>query len=126
MAELAYPVGQLDLTIVQGATFRYPMTYLDAANVIVPLEGRSAWLHIRRPVDAEIFLYSLTTAEGGIILANTAPNITLLIPAADTALLSPWDKAVYAFLVELGNGDRRRLFEGRAILSLSPVRGTLI
>jgi hypothetical protein len=114
---------QYDLTIIQGATFRCPITWKDETGSIVPLAGRAAWLHIRSPVDASTTLFTLTTANGRISVANTDPNITLVISDEDTATLNPWGEAIYDLLVELANGDRRRILQGIATVSPSATRG---
>jgi hypothetical protein len=89
--------GALDLEIRQGSTFSLPLTYRDAAGAVVNLAGSTARLQVRSTVASATTLLELTTENGGIAVAATAPNLTLTISAAATAALS-WDErspAVY-------------------------------
>jgi hypothetical protein len=115
--------GQLNFTIFSGATFHLPITWKTAAKAVVPLVGCAAWLQIRKPMNAPTAIVELSTTNGGIVLANTIPNIMISLSDEQTALLPPWGSAPYALLIEFATGDRKRLLEGVVTLSLSAVRG---
>jgi hypothetical protein len=101
------------------------MTWKDAAQALVPLANCEAWLQIRQPPDALTVLVELTTDNGGILVADTAPNLTLYLSDEETTLLTPWGTANYELLIEYANGERKRLLEGTATLSPSLVREPL-
>jgi hypothetical protein len=120
---LPIPEPRYNLLIKQGATFRVAMTWKDADGVVVPLAGLDAWLHIRSTIDSSDILFSLTTGEDErILLADTAPNITLYISDEDTSGITEWNKGEQDILIEMSNGDRRRLWKGIATVSPGSTR----
>jgi repressor of nif and glnA expression len=63
-------------------------------NQPVNLTGFTARMQIRSDIDSQTVLAELTTANGGIVLDNTAKTITLTIPATVTAAFT-FTTAVY-------------------------------
>lgn len=122
MAKSPPTEARYNLLIKQGATFRVAMTWKDADGAVVPLAGLEAWLHIRESIASEDILFSLTTGNGRILLADTSPNLTLYISDEDTSALTTWDKGEQDILVEMSNGDRRRLWRGIATVSPGTTR----
>lgn len=65
-----------------------------------PLAGVTARMQIRAKITDDVVIKELTTANGGIIIDDTAKTITIFMSAADTAALS-FSSAVYSLeLVE--------------------------
>jgi len=104
-----------NFTINQGETFSKLITWRDSAGDLINLTGYTARMDLRRkPTDAASLL-SLTTANSRITLGGAAGTITLLVSAADTALLS----GTYVYDLELVNGSVvKRLLQGQIEIDL--------
>jgi hypothetical protein len=108
--------GKYKLTIYQGATLWLPLTWRLSGGAVTDLVGCTARMQVRPTVDAQEVLLELTTDNGGIALAATAPNLVLQMTDAQTAALA-WRTGVYDLEVAFPNGLVRRLLEGTATVS---------
>lgn len=113
---MSNPIARYNLVIKQEATLRVAMTWRDSAGAILPLVGLDAWVHIRKTASSETILFSLTTDNERIVLADTSPNIILYISDEDTAEITTWTRGEYDFLIEFSNGERWRPFVGSVIV----------
>lgn len=112
--------ARLDLTIEQGATFTYNLTWRDGSGAVKALgSGWTARLQIRETVSSSTTLASLTNTAG-ITLGNSAPNIVISISATDTAALN-FTNAVYD-LELVNSGTVYRVLEGKVNLSKEVTR----
>lgn len=109
--------GRLNLTILQGATFRHDLTWKTGNPPdVVNLSGYLARMQMRAKVSDAVVLIELTTANGGIVLDPLNGGIAIYISAADTASLA-FKKAFYDLEMIAPNGDVIRLVEGIVIVS---------
>lgn len=112
--------ARLDLTIEQGATFTYNLTWRDGTGAIKALgSGWTARMQIRETVSSSTTLASLTNTSG-ITLASTGPNIVISLSATDTAALS-FSNAYYD-LELVNSGTVYRVLEGKVTLSKEVTR----
>ncbi len=91
-----------DFTIWKGATFRVRIeVFTDAAGTIPRnLTGHTADLTIRNRAGGDA-IFTMTDANGRIVLGGVAGTIDLIISAADTALIT-WKRGVYDLLITAG------------------------
>lgn len=95
--------GRYDILCDQGATFTESLAYKDSTGAIIPLgTGYTARMQVRTSFDAASPVLTLTTANGGITLADTSPNIVLLATAVTTAALTAGN---YLYDLELVSGS---------------------
>lgn len=111
--------ARYNITIHVGSKYELDITWRDENEVVVPMgsgSGYTARMQVRREQDeaSELLLDGINTTSGYIILANTAPNMKIRIPATVTATLekSGW----FDVFVVPGTGevDKKQLFEGKA------------
>jgi len=113
--------GALNLTIYQGSTWRRVVRLATDAGA-VNLSGATVRMHLRATVAAPTTLLELTEANGRALITDAAAGeITLLIDAAATALLS-FGRAVYDLEIEYAGGEVDRLLEGAVTLSKEVTR----
>ena len=115
---------RVDLTIQQGASFAYNLTWRDGTGAIKALaSGWTARLQIRETIDSASTKASLTQAAG-ITLASTSPNVVIALTATETAALTlANDTAVYDLeLVQTSSGTVYRLMGGKVTLSREVTR----
>jgi hypothetical protein len=79
--------GEYDITIEQGSGFSLPLTYEAPEGSLVDFTGSTARLQVRSKYSSTDTLIELTTENGGIELTEDG-EITLSMPADDTAALS--------------------------------------
>jgi hypothetical protein len=115
MAQL--PIAEADICIFQGATFNQTLFYeTGEPSAPVNLSGYTAKMHVRSKPESKALILELSTDNGRIILNETTGSIRLFISAADSALLSVCDKAVYD--LELTTGAvTTRILQGNVIIS---------
>ena len=108
--------ARIDLTIEQGSTFSYSLTWKDANGQVRNLSsGWTARLQVRESVTSSSTAISLTSSAG-ITLSGNTPNIVLGISATDPSALTI-KQGVYD--LELVNGSNvYRLLHGN--VSVSP------
>jgi hypothetical protein len=93
--------GQLNNSVVQGATFRRRLTYKQASDSTpINLTGYTAKMQIR-DASSNVLILELSTTNGRITLGGTAGTIDLLIAATDTDDFTP---GCYIYDLELLNG----------------------
>lgn len=114
--------ARADLTIEQGATFTYNLTWRDGTGAIKALaSGWTARMQIRETVSSGSTLVSLTNTAG-ITLASTSPNIVVSLTATETAALN-FTNAVYDLeLVQTSSSTVYRILEGKVTLSKEVTR----
>jgi hypothetical protein len=113
--------GKLNLTIYQGSTWRRVVRLATPAGA-VDLSGATVRMHARSTVAATTTLLELTEANGRALITDAAAGeITLLVSAADTALLS-FTSAVYDLEIEYAGGVVERILEGAMKLSKEVTR----
>lgn len=88
----------------------------------VDLTGYTARMQIRASVSSNTFLLELTTANGRIILDNTAKTITLSLTATETAALT-WVKGIYASIEMVSAGGQvTALAQGSVVVKKEATR----
>jgi len=120
-------MGELNITIQQGATFSLPLTWVDPDGDPIDLTGYDLRMQVRRNVaDLEPGdpLVDLTIGEGITVTSAVGGAFTLRIAPTTTAILpiGPW---VYDVEAESSGGDVTRLLEGRATVSGEVTRSGL-
>jgi hypothetical protein len=113
--------GKLNLTIYQGSTWRRVIRLATVAGA-VDLSGATARMHVRATVATTTTLLELTESNGRALITDAAAGeITLLVSAATTALLS-FASAVYDLEIEYAGGVVERVLEGNMKLSKEVTR----
>lgn len=107
--------GTYDLVIECGATFRRVFTWKDEAGSAINLTGYTAQMQIRKKKDGDI-LFTLTSADGDIVLGGAAGTITVEIPAAEILNTLP-AAGVWDIELTSGSGFVTRLLEGAVTFS---------
>ena len=93
---------KVDLTILQGATFKYIFKWVTPSGSNVDITNYSAKMQIRPDVSSSTVLVELSTANGKITKSNTFGEFNLLLTATETTAFS-WTDAVYD--IELTDTD---------------------
>lgn len=113
-------VGEWDLDIVQGATFREPITWKvgETKDTVAPVDLTDyiARLQIRTSYAAAETILSISTDTGHITLGGVYGTIEILISDEETAALSVDDfrsPAYWDLELESAGGDVKRLLKGR-------------
>jgi len=117
MSDLAYfyPPKPIDITLVQGATFRKVIRWKLTANSTKDLTGYTILFQIRLSTDAATALVSLTN-DSGIDVSNlSSGEFTITIEDTETTNLD-FDTAVYDVKVSKTGEPTRRLLEGNVFL----------
>lgn len=115
------PAAKKNLKIEQGATFIYSFTW-DTNGVPVNLQGYSARMQLRSPIDSPDVIHELTTENGGITLhLNPAGKISLFISDSDTAAFD-FDTCDYDLEVVAPNGYVYKLMKGEVTLDKEVTR----
>ena len=103
--------AKLKLTIIQGATFRKPLDWLNPDRTPIDLTGCTARMQVRAEIESADVLLELTTENGGIAIDGPAGRLTLHIAPVATAAIA-WQSGVWDLEVEHPNGDVTRLAQG--------------
>ena len=94
----------------QGATFNLFFTWKSTSGTPIDLSGMTARMQVRKTKSDPDLIASFTTANGRITLGGVAGTVTVIMSAADTAVLTP---GVYAYDLEIVNGPEvTRVIEG--------------
>lgn len=115
-------VAKVDLTIIQGATFRHKLTWKGPDKRLRNLTGYTAKMHIRSAASSAQVLQELTTANAKITLGGPAGTIDLHLTAAETGSYA-WTEGVYDLELSAPSGDVYRLVEGSVVVSPEVTRG---
>ena len=113
--------GNYDFIIEQGSELSLPLIWKGGNGVPIDLTGCSAEMMIRREVDDSVPLVSLSSADGGIVLGETAGTIAIAIDEATTSELAS-GKAYYDLRLTDSLGKHRRLIQGQVIISPAVTR----
>ena len=103
------------IVIDQGATFTWPITYLDSDRVPINLTNYTAKMQVRQTYESSgSAIVNLTTENGGITINGTQGLITVIISEFQTsALVAPFE-GVYDLLVYSTAGVSEKLLYGPA------------
>lgn len=113
---------RLDMTCVQGTTFRYVITYLDEAEAPVNLTGYTAVMHVRSTVKSTTTLLQLSSSFGGITITPLEGKLELRVSPTRSAAL-PAVKGVYDIkLISPGGQDAIQLLGGNFIIKAQVTR----
>jgi len=103
------------IQIDQGATFTWPITYLNSDESPVVLTGYTAKMQVRQTAEASgSAIVNLTTENGGITITGPLGLITVIISEAQTAALPAPFEGVYDLLVYSTAGVVEKLLYGPA------------
>ena len=108
--------GALDLFVEQGSTFSYNLTLTDQVGTPLNLTGYTARMQMRRAVQSQDVLISLTTENGRLTITPLTGQIAINIEATATAALS-FQTAVYDLEIQSDGGIVTRIIQGRVTLS---------
>ena len=111
----------LDISCHIGATLPLEVTIKDEDGVVVNNTGGSAQFTIRGHVDDSSALVNATSAAGTIVMGGASGKITVTVPAATTASLSP-GRGVYDMVWTKADGTVTRVIQGAVTLSKSVAR----
>ncbi len=112
--------ASLDIACHIGATLPLEITIKDGDGALVSVGG-SAIFQIRKHVDATGTLVSASSAGGTIAMGGAAGTITVTVPAATTASLTP-GRGVYDVVWTKADGTVTRVIEGAVTISRSVSR----
>lgn len=99
------------LLIIQGATFRDRLVWMNPDKTPIDLTGCTARMQVRAEIESPTVLLELTTANGGITVDGPAGQLTLYLTPAATAAIA-WQSGVWDLELEHPNGDVTRLVQG--------------
>lgn len=94
---------ELPLTIVAGASFHLPVTFMDDDDIPIDLTGYTARMQARSSVNAEDpAIFDLTTENGAIVIDGPTGTIDITMPVTQTENLAQdwdgeWDLFLYAY-----------------------------
>lgn len=118
---MIYPT-KYNLVIVQGATFNPTFTWNNSGGTVIDLSAyTAAELQIRSSINAADPPAVDLTLNAGITLAGTAPNISILIDATDTANLTI-QQGVYNLNLTDSTGNVIRLLEGNVKINPTVIK----
>jgi hypothetical protein len=100
-----------DLIINQFSTFSLEIVWTDANGDPITLVDASAIMQFRTSTAASNILFQASTANTMITFGTTQGSILIKIPASVTGSFV-FTNAVYDLLVQLPQGDCRRLLTG--------------
>lgn len=105
------PAGIYDITAEQGATFARTVTWRDALAVPITLVGYTARMQVRKSLDADSAVLTLTSVAG-ITLGGAAGTIALEVAAAKMSQILA---GTYYYDLELtsSTGKVTRLLQGK-------------
>lgn len=108
-----------DITIEQGATFEFPVTWATDAAPPVPIDltGYTARMQVRHKYNSTDKLLDLTTENGGITLGGALGTILILATASQTAAVPAPKDCVYDLELVAASGKVTRLLQGVAVIS---------
>ena len=121
--------GNYNILCEQGASFarvialeqpRTPTEADPSEYEIYPLTNHTARMQVRRTIESETPVITLTTENGRISISGGSGLITLTISAADTAALT--SNGVYDLEIIASNGVVSRVIKGTFTLSLEVTR----
>lgn len=121
--------GNYNILCEQGASFarvialeqpRTPTEEDPSEYEIYPLTNHTARMQVRRTIESETPVITLTTENGRISISGGSGLITLTISAADTAALT--SNGVYDLEIIASNGVVSRVIKGTFTLSLEVTR----
>lgn len=116
--------GKLNFKINRGETFHHSLKWKTENDEFVNLTGYRARMHIRKTIDSEEILLTLTTENNRIVL-DVQGGFILHISADDTTAIT-WNDGVYdlEMFVEDGNGEIivKRLIEGKITVTKEVTR----
>ena len=104
--------GIYDTIIEQGATFSRVFTYQNNAGDAISLTGYTPRMQVRASLEAADTIFDLTDGDGVEVTDGANGEVTVTIPATDTASLTPGDRLVYDLELENGSGTVIRLVQG--------------
>lgn len=113
------PAAKLNLSIDQGATWRYQLAVKAGPTASAPaldLTGYSARMQLRTEVSAAQPIIELSSFNGRITITPLAGTLDLHIAATDTAALA-FSTAVYDLEIESAGGEVTRLLRGTVALT---------
>ena len=104
----------IPIVIEQGATFDWPITYLESDGSVVSLAGYTAKMQIRQTIEATGTVANLTTENGGISIDPAMGLITILISAAVSSTMAAPFEGKYDLLLYSTSGLVEKLLYGPA------------
>jgi hypothetical protein len=118
------PAAKLNLTIEQGATWRYALDLKGGTKATDPaldLTGYTAQMQLRDDIDSGAAIIALSTANARITIQPLLGRLELLLSAPDTAALT-FERAVYDLEITSAGGEVTRVLQGSVTLSKEVTR----
>lgn len=112
------PAVKRQVTIEQGATFRFAFTVLDDACEPRDLTGWGARMQVRESAGSDAALLDLDEADQEVTIDHASGKVTIIAPASATASLPAPSVLVYDVIGTAGGGDVERWVEG--VVRVSP------
>ena len=113
--------GSWNLTIYQGGTFTYTITWTDQNNALINLTGYAAELKARSSISDTLPFLDMTSSNGQITLGGAAGTVTLTLTASQTAAL-PLGTGVYDLKMTSPSGNQDFLLQGSLTIQLMSTR----
>jgi hypothetical protein len=109
LKEATVQPGNYSIEVPGNSTFALAITWTDSTGAVVNLTGYSAAMQVKRQNGAAVIL--LSTGNGLIAVAATAPNLSLSVPIATMeTLICPDGK--YDLVVRSPGGVQTTLLQG--------------
>lgn len=113
--------ARVDLRVLQGTDWIYPIKVQDAAGALRDLSTATAEMQVRATRESATSLLTLSTGNGMISVGTFGTgsgqyNLELTIPKASTTALTNWGDGYYDLELTIGT-TTIRLMEGNAVLS---------
>ncbi|CAB4122175.1 hypothetical protein UFOVP26_109 [uncultured Caudovirales phage] len=114
-------IQKINLTIEQGATFRYKFAWVDTKKRAINLTGYTARMQIRATVEDVAILAELTTSNGGLVVSEISGIVSLLMSDTQTSAFN-WTKGVYDIELISPNSEVYRMVSGSVTVSKEVTR----
>lgn len=111
MADILQQGAELNLEIVQGATFVLPIAIKDSNNTAVDITGASMKAQIRKKADATTVIVTLNTPDEIVITNASGGLATITIPVSVTEDF-PTGRYKWDLFITYASGQTDRMFYG--------------
>lgn len=111
-----------DITIEQGATFRWPIEYQEEDGTVIDITDYTVLFQVRETPGDEDVVLEASTEDGRVVVTGDEGLIVITVPKEVTATLEAGFKGVYNVLITAPSGAADRILQGGAYVSPSTAR----
>lgn len=111
-----------DITIEQGATFRWPIEYQEEDGSVIDITDYDVLFQVRAtPTDEDVVLEA-SVDDGRVVVTGDEGLIVITVPKEVTAALEAGFRGSYNVLITSPSGVADRILQGGAYVSPSTAR----